>query len=925
MRKKMRENLWIVIAAALMIMGMQIPAEVKAQESGQQTGSSRTVERAGEVTVTTPEAFKTALAQHKSPIIVSGLVTVGDTAEEGGRMIPINIPAGTEIRGSGKPDDHLNFRSPVQLQGDGVCFKDIKMTFESSDALGSVPHREIFLAGHSLVLDNVGCWLDGGDGQFGGLGGNEKELLPTVYAGGFTGAAVGSNASLTVRNSNDKTIFQAIYMGHDKGNDNKVPYMGNCVLNLDDKAVVRDRIDVALNTRADITLAGPVNRTARAEAFYGNENTTLTVDTISVEKATVDGVGNIVLKNGACLSPVTESLRNITLQNGACLDFSSVGEARITGNFTGESDAAKKGILVMWREGSLQIGGQITGITQFQTGSRLFPGILLPDRTYITASPEKAIESNFELAQKSIDTGYVLKYSNGVWKTDPRDTSLEKEIGEIEIASAPSKVDLRKLTLVDDEEIPEGNPYFEIKWYDKSGEEFTVSEIEGGLYFYDIGQVICIKTEYWNSDAQDVQGKTDWLQWVTLSTLPENPGRYYLRKCKDADTGEVIEVKPGDYTFLFLDSLFGLGDLTTVADVKDLKNNVGAQWSVTFNDQDAGGTDKPEHTHSYQSAVTKQATCTEKGVKTFTCECGDKYTESINALGHREVTDPAVKPTETTAGKTEGSHCSACGAVIRKQEVIPALGKPEHTHSYQSAVTKKATCTEKGIITYTCGCGDKYTKELSVVSHKYTQKISPATAKCNGKVQQICQVCSAAKSTVIYKPQKPALSKTDYNYDGKVKTPSVTVKDSKGKYLKKNTDFKVVYPKGRKNPGVYTVTVELRGKYSGKMTGSFTIKPKKTSLKKVTAKSKGMQVTWNKQKTQIDGYQIQYCTSGKFKGKTLKTVTAKKNDTSKKISKLKGKTKYYVRIRTYKTVKVSGKSKKLYSDWSGKKTVKTKK
>ena len=84
-------------------------------------------------------------------------------------------------------------------------------------------------------------------------------------------------------------------------------------------------------------------------------------------------------------------------------------------------------------------------------------------------------------------------------------------------------------------------------------------------------------------------------------------------------------------------------------------------------------------------------------------------------------------------------------------------------------------------------------------------------------------------------------------------------------------------------------------------------------------------MTWNKQAAQIDGYQIQYCTSAKFKGKTLKAVTVKKNSTVKKISKLAGKKKYYVRIRTYKTVKVNGKSKKLYSDWSGKKAVNTKK
>lgn len=75
----------------------------------------------------------------------------------------------------------------------------------------------------------------------------------------------------------------------------------------------------------------------------------------------------------------------------------------------------------------------------------------------------------------------------------------------------------------------------------------------------------------------------------------------------------------------------------------------------------------------------------------------------------------------------------------------------------------------------------------------------------------------------------------------------------------------------------------------------------------------------------MDGYQIQYSTKGSFKGKTTGLTTAKKSAASKKISKLKGKKKYYVRIRTYKTVKVNGKKVKLYSDWSAKKSVKTKK
>ena len=97
-----------------------------------------------------------------------------------------------------------------------MTIKNLELLFESSNALGSVPHREIFLAGHSLTLDNVSTYLDGGDGSFGPLGGTEKELLPSVLAGGFPGASVGSNASLTIINSNSKTMFQDIYMAQER-------------------------------------------------------------------------------------------------------------------------------------------------------------------------------------------------------------------------------------------------------------------------------------------------------------------------------------------------------------------------------------------------------------------------------------------------------------------------------------------------------------------------------------------------------------------------------------------------------------------------------------------------------------------------------------------------------------------------------------
>ncbi|MGN1420393.1 MAG: leucine-rich repeat domain-containing protein [Eubacterium sp.] len=209
--------------------------------------------------------------------------------------------------------------------------------------------------------------------------------------------------------------------------------------------------------------------------------------------------------------------------------------------------------------------------------------------------------------------------------------------------------------------------------------------------------------------------------------------------------------------------------------------------------------------------------------------------------------------------------------------------------------------------------------------HEYTSDVTKATINANGSVVTKCSVCGyVSQSATIYCPKTITLSATSYTYDGKVKTPSVTVKDSKGKTLKKNTDYTVSYASGRKNVGKYAVTIKFKGNYSGTKTLYFTIKPKATSISSLTAGSKKFTVKWKKQSTQTTGYQIQYSTSSKFTN--AKTVTVSKNSTtSKTISKLKSKKKYYVRVRTYKTVKVNGKSTKVYSSWSKAKSVTTKK
>lgn len=162
------------------------------------------------------------------------------------------------------------------------------------------------------------------------------------------------------------------------------------------------------------------------------------------------------------------------------------------------------------------------------------------------------------------------------------------------------------------------------------------------------------------------------------------------------------------------------------------------------------------------------------------------------------------------------------------------------------------------------------------------------------------------------------LSATVYTYNGKVRKPSVAVKA--GEKTFSASEFAVKYSGGRKNVGNYSVTVAMKGKYTGKKTVTFRINPKGTAVQKLTKGRKQMKVTWKAQKTQVSGYRIQYSTSSKFKKDThIKTVKSYKTK-SLKVKKLKAKKKYYVRIQTYKTVG----GIKYYSGWSKAKSVKTK-
>ena len=106
-----------------------------------------------------------------------------------------------------------------------------------------------------------------------------------------------------------------------------------------------------------------------------------------------------------------------------------------------------------------------------------------------------------------------------------------------------------------------------------------------------------------------------------------------------------------------------------------------------------GGTQTEAHVCVFREwIITKEATCTEDGEEERSCECGEKETQSIDALGHSEVVDEGVASTCTETGLTEGAHCSACGEVFVAQETIMATG---HTETIDVAVYP--TCTETGL------------------------------------------------------------------------------------------------------------------------------------------------------------------------------------------------------------------------------------
>ncbi len=161
-----------------------------------------------------------------------------------------------------------------------------------------------------------------------------------------------------------------------------------------------------------------------------------------------------------------------------------------------------------------------------------------------------------------------------------------------------------------------------------------------------------------------------------------------------------------------------------------------------------------DHQHSYISAVTTNATCTSFGVLTYTCSCGDTYSEDIPMLAHTEVVISAVDATCVNTGLTSGVKCSVCGEVIATQTVTPALG-----HKESGWITDtSATCSKVGTKHTECTtCGETIkTEVISKLSH--TEATIPAvSATCVNTGLTSGVKCSVCGEVIAAQTVTPAL------------------------------------------------------------------------------------------------------------------------------------------------------------------------
>lgn len=825
-------------------------------------------------TVSTFDDFFKALGKYKHIIVAKSFQTAA-SSDKNGQTIPIDIPADTTIEGKDGSTVGIVCRGPIQLKGDNVTFKNLQLHFESSDAMGSVPQREIFLAGHSLTLDKVDTHLEGAGDTLGGFGSSEKELLPTVYAGGFyTNTDIGTNASFTVINATSKTIIKDIIMGHDDNKNKYTAYTGKASLILNEYTQLRGTISTEASSSASILLTGTTKQDFAASSIIGNDNTTLTIDGCNTTtKMPVNGIGNIHVTNSGTFAPSdTSNLNNISVDNGGFLDLTAMPDATINGNFTGGNSTQKANIIVS-RDGHININKTASGVSQLYitSSSQSCADTPFENFNYITAKGDSS-NAEFNFTDKLLKAGYSLVQNNNTWTCKYDAASAKDDIASIDVTDYPSDILIDKLP-TDSNDIEENSPSMNITWKKSTGTPWD-KDIAAQHGFWEYMAVV--RTDYWSKDNSNVNSNTKYIPQFHLDYTDENSGKYYLLRNGN------INIENGKYTFIFFSESIGDKELNTISDVKALKNIIKATIEINIAD-------------------------------------GTATTEPTAEPTTKPTSEPTTKPTTnpTTAPTTVPSTVPSTSPTVPVQTNKPSGGSGSGSSSSGSTpTTSKPT---------TAPYASPDVKPTSFPTNEPTATVKPAdtavptivpTATVQPNTQKPTTAPTKPDTTPTTQPTEPTTTPTT------LPTEPTTAPTNKptATPAHKHKIIQVLKKATCKKSGSITYICQTCKKVIKKTTISAL---KKTSINKINAGKKSLTINFKKQSKNTSGYQISYSVKKTFADDKKKTVASFKSS-SATVSELKSNKKYYIRIRTYKTVKVNGKNVKMYGAWSKTQTAATK-
>lgn len=153
----------------------------------------------------------------------------------------------------------------------------------------------------------------------------------------------------------------------------------------------------------------------------------------------------------------------------------------------------------------------------------------------------------------------------------------------------------------------------------------------------------------------------------------------------------------------------------------------------------------PPHVHNYVETAREDSSCSKTGSITYTCECGDSYTEEIAKKAHTPGEWTVKTPATEDATGLEIRSCTECGT----QTDSRVIEKLPHTHNYVTD-TKAATCTTDGYVKKTCACGSVINTVIPATGHKYGDAVVvKATCTKNGSSTLTCENCGHTEVTEI--------------------------------------------------------------------------------------------------------------------------------------------------------------------------------